>query len=438
MAHLVHLAGLFGINENRARVALSRMVAAGEVDDRRGGPVPAGRAPARASGRARTRAGRAAPGPWTGEWRMVGGDHPGARPRSGPARRKRLAPGPPGRAARRGLAAARQHRPPSRPRRRSRPRALFGRARRRPGERWPPSLWDLDGWAAARRAPARPARRASRPPRSGRPGRRASSCPPRCSVTCRPIRCCPPSCCRASGRVARCGTPTTGGTGGTGRSCGRGDGRLRRSGPVRRVGLRSVPQARPAAGGSRRGPEASMSERTASGNRERTAVRRPGGGDHRRGPRSGPEPRGRARPARGRHRGLRSRATTSRRSATRSAPPNDLAETVRLVEEHGRRCDVVGDRRTGSRRDGRLRRPASRRCSVRSTSWWPTPESPRWARSCTMDARQWSETIDTNLTGVFNAIRAAAPHMRRQTLGPDHRDLFDDGAIGGIRACRPT
>jgi phenylacetic acid degradation operon negative regulatory protein len=31
VAHLVHLAGLFGINENRARVALSRMAASGEV-----------------------------------------------------------------------------------------------------------------------------------------------------------------------------------------------------------------------------------------------------------------------------------------------------------------------------------------------------------------------------------------------------------------------
>jgi len=29
VAHLVHLAGLFGINPNRARVALSRMVASG-------------------------------------------------------------------------------------------------------------------------------------------------------------------------------------------------------------------------------------------------------------------------------------------------------------------------------------------------------------------------------------------------------------------------
>jgi phenylacetic acid degradation operon negative regulatory protein len=31
VAHLVHLAGLFGINENRARVALSRMASSGEV-----------------------------------------------------------------------------------------------------------------------------------------------------------------------------------------------------------------------------------------------------------------------------------------------------------------------------------------------------------------------------------------------------------------------
>jgi NAD(P)-dependent dehydrogenase (short-subunit alcohol dehydrogenase family) len=36
---------------------------------------------------------------------------------------------------------------------------------------------------------------------------------------------------------------------------------------------------------------------------------------------------------------------------------------------------------------------------------------------CTMDAAQWDETIDTNLTGVFNAMRACAPHMRRQRWG---------------------
>ena len=36
---------------------------------------------------------------------------------------------------------------------------------------------------------------------------------------------------------------------------------------------------------------------------------------------------------------------------------------------------------------------------------------------CTMDAAEWSEIIDTNLTGVFNAMRAVAPHMRRQRWG---------------------
>lgn len=34
-----------------------------------------------------------------------------------------------------------------------------------------------------------------------------------------------------------------------------------------------------------------------------------------------------------------------------------------------------------------------------------------------MSATDWSDVVDINLTGVFNAIRAAAPHMRRQRRG---------------------
>ena len=45
VAQLVRLAGLFGINENRARVALSRMVAAGEATTDGAGRLPPGRAP---------------------------------------------------------------------------------------------------------------------------------------------------------------------------------------------------------------------------------------------------------------------------------------------------------------------------------------------------------------------------------------------------------
>lgn len=70
VAHLVHLASLFGINENRARVALSRMVAAGEVSTdgsgryRLGGHLLARQARQHRSRVAETRA-------WTGEWCLV-------------------------------------------------------------------------------------------------------------------------------------------------------------------------------------------------------------------------------------------------------------------------------------------------------------------------------------------------------------------------------
>jgi phenylacetic acid degradation operon negative regulatory protein len=70
VAHLVHLASLFGINENRARVALSRMAAAGEVSTdgsgryRLGGHLLARQERQSQSRRADTR-------PWSGGWRLV-------------------------------------------------------------------------------------------------------------------------------------------------------------------------------------------------------------------------------------------------------------------------------------------------------------------------------------------------------------------------------
>jgi phenylacetic acid degradation operon negative regulatory protein len=70
VAHLVHLASLFGINENRARVALSRMAAAGEVSTdgsgryRLGGHLLARQERQNQSRRAETR-------PWDGLWRLV-------------------------------------------------------------------------------------------------------------------------------------------------------------------------------------------------------------------------------------------------------------------------------------------------------------------------------------------------------------------------------
>jgi phenylacetic acid degradation operon negative regulatory protein len=70
VAYLVHVAGLFGVNENRARVALSRMVASGEAETdgdgryRLVGHLLDRQARQRASRAGVTRA-------WSGSWRMV-------------------------------------------------------------------------------------------------------------------------------------------------------------------------------------------------------------------------------------------------------------------------------------------------------------------------------------------------------------------------------
>jgi phenylacetic acid degradation operon negative regulatory protein len=70
VAHLVHLAGLFGINGNRARVALSRMVASGEATTDGGGRYRlAGHLLERQSRQRASRSGRTRP--WAGEWRMA-------------------------------------------------------------------------------------------------------------------------------------------------------------------------------------------------------------------------------------------------------------------------------------------------------------------------------------------------------------------------------
>ncbi len=98
------------------------------------------------------------------------------------------------------------------------------------------------------------------------------------------------------------------------------------------------------------------------------------------------------------------------------ATEDDLAETVRLVEAEGRRCvSAVADVRD---LDATLAFVEEARAVLGSVDILVANAGISTLGSiCTMDATQWSETIDTNLTGVFNAMRAAAPHMRRQRWG---------------------
>jgi len=90
VAHLVHLAGLFGINPNRARVALSRMAASGEVvTDGSGRYRLAGRLLERRGRQEDSRVGRTHP--WDGRWRLVVVTTTGSSADQRAARRRRLA-----------------------------------------------------------------------------------------------------------------------------------------------------------------------------------------------------------------------------------------------------------------------------------------------------------------------------------------------------------
>ncbi len=98
------------------------------------------------------------------------------------------------------------------------------------------------------------------------------------------------------------------------------------------------------------------------------------------------------------------------------ATADDLAETARLVEEQGRTCvSAVADVRDLDAMIAFVDDVADRLGSVDVLV--ANAGVSAMGSICTMDAQQWSETVDVNLTGVFNAMRAAAPHMRRQRCG---------------------
>ena len=90
VAQLVRLTALFGINENRARVALSRMVAAGEAtSDGAGRYRPAGHLAARQSRQSASRSGATAP--YDGRWWLAVVTTTGSTAEVRGARRRALA-----------------------------------------------------------------------------------------------------------------------------------------------------------------------------------------------------------------------------------------------------------------------------------------------------------------------------------------------------------
>jgi SDR family mycofactocin-dependent oxidoreductase len=98
------------------------------------------------------------------------------------------------------------------------------------------------------------------------------------------------------------------------------------------------------------------------------------------------------------------------------ATPDDLEETVRLVEAEGRRCvSATADVRDLEAMIGFVDGVVADLGSVDilvANAGVSTLGS-----IVDIDAAQWSETVDVNLTGVFNAMRAVAPHLRRNRWG---------------------
>jgi SDR family mycofactocin-dependent oxidoreductase len=95
---------------------------------------------------------------------------------------------------------------------------------------------------------------------------------------------------------------------------------------------------------------------------------------------------------------------------------DELAETVRLVEAEGRRCiaSLVDVRDLGamiSFVDEVAAEFGGLDIAVANAG------VSSLGSIMSMTASDWSETVETNLTGVFNTLRSVAPHLRRRRWG---------------------
>jgi SDR family mycofactocin-dependent oxidoreductase len=117
-----------------------------------------------------------------------------------------------------------------------------------------------------------------------------------------------------------------------------------------------------------------------------------------------------------------------------SSTPEDLAETVGLVEGEGRKIlakevdvrDAEGQQRIvaeGFEQFGRLDIVVANAGVL------------NWGRLWEISAQQWQETIDTNLTGVWNTIRATVPAMIEAGNGGSIINISSAAGIKAVPGC---
>jgi SDR family mycofactocin-dependent oxidoreductase len=98
------------------------------------------------------------------------------------------------------------------------------------------------------------------------------------------------------------------------------------------------------------------------------------------------------------------------------AKEDQLKETVRMVEDLDKRCVAIrADARDTSQVNGVVERTISEfgRLDILLVNHGVLSVVP----VADMSDKQWTDVIDTDLTGVFKPIRAAIPHMVKQKWG---------------------
>jgi SDR family mycofactocin-dependent oxidoreductase len=116
------------------------------------------------------------------------------------------------------------------------------------------------------------------------------------------------------------------------------------------------------------------------------------------------------------------------------ALPEDLAETVNLVEGEGRKIvadeidvrDLAGQQRIVSsaiEQFGRLDIVVANAGVL------------NWGRLWEISAQQWQEVLDTNLTGVWNTVKAVVPHMIAAGNGGSIINISSAAGIKAVPGC---
>lgn len=98
------------------------------------------------------------------------------------------------------------------------------------------------------------------------------------------------------------------------------------------------------------------------------------------------------------------------------ATGDDMAETVRLVEAHGRRAvAVTGDVRSQADQDEAVRRGLAEfgRIDCLVANAGIVSLGPIWE----IDDATWQDMLDINLTGVWRSVKAVLPHMIERGCG---------------------